>query len=51
MRIGVQARAKLREEDLLEIRRLKDGSAPIGRFPASFGISRPDIEAIVYRRS
>jgi hypothetical protein len=51
MRFGEGANAKLREEDVLEIRRLKAEGVPMDRLAEAFGVSRPNIEAIVYRRS
>ena len=50
-RMGSRAHAKLREEDVREIRRLKAAGVPMDQLAASFGVSRPNIEAIVYRRS
>lgn len=46
-----QANAKLREEDVREIRRMKSEGAPIGRLAVIFGVSRASIEAIVSRPS
>lgn len=50
-RLGSRAHAKLREEDVLEIRRQKADGVPMDQLAASFGVSRANIEAIVYRRS
>jgi hypothetical protein len=49
--LGSRTHAKLREEDVREIRRLKRAGVPMDRLTATFGVSRPNIEAIVYRRS
>ena len=51
MRFGERANAKLREGDVLEIRRLKDEGVPMDHLAASFSVSRANIEAIVYLRS
>ena len=40
-----QANAKLREEDVREIRRMKSEGATIGRLAVIFGVSRASIEA------
>jgi hypothetical protein len=50
-RMGSRAAAKLRDEDVREIRRLKAEGVPKDRLAATFGVSHPNIEAIVYRRS
>jgi hypothetical protein len=50
-RMGTRAGAKLAEEEVLDIRRLKAAGVPMDRLAASHGVSRANIEAIVYRRS
>jgi hypothetical protein len=51
MRIGSKANAKLLEDDVREIRRLKSEGVRMDRLAATYGVSRANIEAIVYRRS
>jgi hypothetical protein len=48
-KMGSVANLKLRDGDVREIRRLKSRGVPMDRLAATFGVSRPNIEAIVYR--
>jgi hypothetical protein len=50
-RVGSTAHSKLREEDILEIRRLRSGGVPMNDLAVRYGVCRSNIEAIVYRRS
>jgi hypothetical protein len=50
-KMGSASNAKLVEEDVLEIRRLRSEGVPTGALASRFGVSRGNIEAIVYRRS
>ena len=50
-RMGSAAGSKLDEEAVLGIRRLKAGGVRMDELAARYGVSRPNIEAIVYRRS
>jgi hypothetical protein len=50
-RMGTRAGAKLSEQEVLNIRSLKAAGIPMDRLAASHGVSRANIEAIVYRRS
>src|SRR5205823_8359515 len=50
-RMGSAASAKLDEEEVLAIRSLKGGGVPMDELAARYGVSRPNVEAIVYRRS
>ena len=49
--MGSAAGSKLDEEAVLGIRRLKAGGIRMDELAARYGVSRPNIEAIVYRRS
>lgn len=50
-RMGSQARAKLNEEEVLEIRRLRSQGARFASIAEMFGVSHQNVKAIVYRRS
>jgi hypothetical protein len=49
--VGSSANFKLREGDVMEIRRLKAAGITMDELASRFGVSRANIEAIVYRRS
>ena len=48
---GSRCNSKLVEDDVFEIRRLRDEGVPAGEVASRFGVSRKNVEAIVTRRS
>jgi hypothetical protein len=49
--VGSQINAKLTEEEVLEIRRLKSGGATFAALAITYGVSRQNVAAIVHRRA
>jgi hypothetical protein len=50
-RMGSDSNAKLAEGDVLEIRQQRAEGVPTGELASRFGVTKQNIEAIVYRRS